>query len=79
MLTRWKGGAKISSEMSHRVLDVHAVLVRALQVFAPEVAMQWLVGHEPFLNDARPIDVLSVRGAGPLMEALDSIAAGAYA
>jgi len=79
MLTRWKGGANISSDMSHRILDVHTVLVHALQVFAPEVATQWLVGHEPFLNDARPIDVLAVRGAGPLIEALDAIAAGAYA
>jgi uncharacterized protein (DUF2384 family) len=79
MLTRWKGGANISSDMSHRILDVHTVLVHALQVFAPEVATQWLVGHEPFLNDARPIDVLALRGAGPLIEALDAIAAGAYA
>ncbi len=79
MLTRWKGGAKISPAMSRRILDVHAVLVRALQVFAPTAATQWLVGHEPFLNDARPIDVLAVRGAGPLIEALDAIAAGAYA
>jgi len=79
MLTRWKGGAKISSDTSHRILGVHTVLVHALQVFAPEVATQWLVGHEPFLNDARPIDVLAMRGAGPLIEALDAIAAGAYA
>jgi uncharacterized protein (DUF2384 family) len=79
MLTRWKGGANISSEMTDRILNVHTVLVHALQVFAPGVATTWLVGHEPFLNDARPIDVLAVRGAGPLIEALDAISAGAYA
>lgn len=79
MITRWRRSAKISPAMSRRVLDLHAVLVRALQIFAPEVATQWLVGHEPFLNDARPIDVLAVRGAAPLIEALDGIAAGAYA
>jgi len=79
MVTRWKRGAKISPAMSRRILDLHAVLARALQVFAPEVATQWLVGHEPFLNEARPIDVLAVRGAAPLIEALDAIAAGAYA
>ncbi|MFY9718569.1 MAG: hypothetical protein WAK16_02890 [Candidatus Cybelea sp.] len=79
MLTRWKRGAKISPAMSHRIFDLHAVLARALQVFAPEVATQWLVGHEPFLNEARPIDVLGARGSAPLIEALDAIAAGAYA
>ncbi len=79
MVTRWKRGAKISSAMAQRILDLHAVLARALQIFAPSVATQWLVGHEPFLNEARPIDVLAVRGAGPLIEALDAIAAGAYA
>jgi putative toxin-antitoxin system antitoxin component (TIGR02293 family) len=79
MVTRWKRGAKISAAMAHRILDLHAVLARALQVFTPEVATQWLVGHEPFLNDARPIDVLAVRGSAPLVEALDAIAAGAYA
>ena len=79
MITRWKRGTKISPEMVLRILDLHAVLTRALQIFAPQVAMQWLVGHEPFLNEARPIDVLAVRGAGPLIEALDGITAGAYA
>ncbi|HEY2476338.1 MAG TPA: hypothetical protein VGI19_16240 [Candidatus Cybelea sp.] len=79
MVTRWKRGGQMSATMSHRILDLHAVLARALQIFAPDVATQWLVGHEPFLNDARPIDVLGVRGAGPLIEALDAIATGAYA
>jgi len=79
MVTRWNRGAKISPAMTQRILDLHAVLARALQVFAPETATQWLVGHEPFLNEARPIDVLAVRGAAPLIEALDAIASGAYA
>jgi len=79
MVTRWKRGAKISPAMTTRILDVHAVMARALQIFAPPVATQWLVGHEPFLNEARPIDVLAVRGAAPLIEALDAIAAGAFA
>lgn len=79
MVSRWNRGAKISPATTRRILDLHAVLVRALQVFAPQVATQWLVGHEPFLNEARPIDVLAVRGAAPLIEALDGIAAGTYA
>jgi uncharacterized protein (DUF2384 family) len=79
MVTRWRRGGKVSASMAYRILDLHAVLARSLQVFAPDVAMQWLVGHEPFLNDARPVDVLAVRGAAPVVAALDAIAAGAYA
>ncbi|MFZ0030447.1 MAG: hypothetical protein WAK84_01060 [Candidatus Cybelea sp.] len=79
MVTRWKRGGKISPLMSRRILDLHAVLARAIAVFAPEVVTDWLVGHEPFLNDARPIDVLAQRGAAPLIEALDAIDAGIYA
>jgi hypothetical protein len=35
--------------------------------------MDWLVGNEPFLNGARPIDVLVTRGAAPLIAALAAI------
>lgn len=69
----------ISPEYANRVIDLHDVLVRALRVYQPQVAMDWLVGREPFLNDARPIDVLVARGAAPLIEALAAIEATAYA
>jgi hypothetical protein len=79
VLTRWTRGTKIDPAMSHRILDLHTVLVRAFQLFPPTVVTHWLVGHEPFLNDERPIDVLAARGAGPLIEALDAIETGTYA
>jgi uncharacterized protein (DUF2384 family) len=41
--------------------------------------MDWLVGNEPFLDYARPIDVLVARGSGPLIEALEGIDSGGYA
>ena len=79
MITRWKKGGQVSGLMRKRILDLHDVLSRALQIFSPETTMQWLVGHEPFLNDARPIDVLALRGAAPLIEALEGIESGGYA
>ncbi len=69
----------ISREYAKRVIELHDVLVRALQVYQPQIAMDWLVGNEPFLNGARPVDVLVRRGAAPLIEALTAIEAGAYA
>lgn len=79
MITRWTGGAPISSEMTRRILDVHAVFSRAFQIFQPRQAMLWLFGQEPFFDGARPLDVLALRGAAPLLQALQGIEAGAYA
>ncbi len=69
----------ISPEYAQRVIELHDVLVRALQVFQPRTAMDWLVGNEPFLGGARPVDVLVTRGAAPLIDALEGIEATAYA
>jgi uncharacterized protein (DUF2384 family) len=79
MITRWRAGKPISAMMTRRVIDLHDVLTRALQAFAPDVAAQWLTGSEPLLGGARPIDVLVTRGVIPVIEALVAIDDGAYA
>ncbi len=79
MMSRWMNGAPISAEMTGRILDLHAVLSRAFQVLQPRHAMLWLLGSEPFFNGARPLDVLALRGAAPLIQALQGIDAGAFA
>jgi len=79
MVTRWTKGGPISPEMTARILDLHAVISRAFQVFQPRHAMLWLLGSEPLLGGARPLDVLALRGAAPLIQALHGIEAGAYA
>ena len=66
----------LSDESAQRVLDLHDVLTRALRTFQPRTAADWLVGNEPFLEHARPIDVLVARGSAPLIEALKNIEAG---
>ena len=79
-ITDWKTGRRTLSEHSaKRIMDLHHVLTRALQVFQPRTAMDWLVGNEPFLNHARPIDVLVARGPAPLINALNGIQSGGYA
>lgn len=79
-IANWSSGhRRISGEMARRIIDLHDVLTRAFQVFQPATAASWLVGNEPFLDNRRPIDVLALRGAAPLIEALDNIDAGAYA
>lgn len=79
-VSHWlRGKRAISPPMRVRVIEAHDVLSRVHQVFNPTLAARWLVGHEPFLGGARPIDVLGQRGATPVIDALDAIASGGYA
>ena len=79
-ISNWKRRRhEISPEYADRLMALHDVMVRALRVYQPQVAMEWLVGNEPFLNGARPIDVLVSRGSAPLIDALAAIEATAYA
>jgi len=67
------------SAMRRRVLELHDVLSRAHQVFNATLAARWLTGREPLLGNARPIDVLAIRGAAPVIESLEAITAGGFA
>jgi uncharacterized protein (DUF2384 family) len=79
-VSRWRAGKEtISAEMASRIVDLHDILTRALRVFDREAAALWLVGSEPLLGGARPIDVLVLQGAAPVVAALDGISEGAYA
>jgi uncharacterized protein (DUF2384 family) len=79
-VSRWNAGIEsIGSEMGRRIVDLHDVLTRILRVYGREAAAQWLVGSEPLLGGARPIDVLVLEGAAPVIRAIDGIAEGAYA
>jgi uncharacterized protein (DUF2384 family) len=79
-VSRWSGRKEsIGAEMARRIIDVHDVLTRILRVYDREAAAMWLVGSEPLLGGARPIDVLVIEGAAPVIRAIDGIAQGAYA
>jgi uncharacterized protein (DUF2384 family) len=79
-VSRWGSGTElVGAEMGRRIVDLHDVLTRILRVYHPEAAAMWLTGSEPLLGGARPIDVLAVEGAAPVIRAIDAIAQGAYA
>jgi uncharacterized protein (DUF2384 family) len=79
-VSRWNAGIEsIGSEMGRRIVDLHDVLTRILRVYGREAAALWLVGSEPLLGGARPIDILVLEGAAPVIRAIDGIAEGAYA
>lgn len=79
-VSRWGSGTEpVSAEMGRRIVDLHDILTRILRVYGREAAALWLVGSEPLLGGARPIDVLVVEGASPVIRAIDGIMQGAYA
>src|SRR5580658_8794976 len=79
-VSRWKSGIEsIGAEMGRRIVDLHDVLTRILRVYGRDAAAMWLVGSEPLLGGARPIDVLALEGAAPVIRAIDGISEGAYA
>jgi uncharacterized protein (DUF2384 family) len=79
-VSRWGSGVeKASSEMGRRIVDVHDILTRILRIYPRQAAALWLIGSEPLLGGARPIDVLASEGAAPVIRAIDGISQGAYA
>src|SRR5688500_16305050 len=77
--SRWRSGKeRISPGNRARLTDLDHVLNRLLQVLWPEEAGAWLTSSNPHLG-GRPVDVLAVRGAGPVVQAIDALAQGAYA
>jgi uncharacterized protein (DUF2384 family) len=79
-VSRWMGGAQLpGAEMSRRIVDLHDVLTRILRVYEREAAELWLTGSEPLLGGARPLDVLALEGAAPVIRAIDGIMQGVYA
>lgn len=67
-----KGELPPDPETAVLLLDLDYILARSLLVFTPQVARHWLVGANNFLDGARPIDVLRLRGFSPVIEALDA-------
>ena len=77
--SRWRSGEEQMSPRNRaRLTDLDHVMNRLLQVLWPEEAGAWLTAVNPHLG-GRPVDVLTLRGSGPVIEAIDALAQGAYA
>jgi hypothetical protein len=77
--SRWKSGEeRISAENQRRLIDLDYVMARLLRLYPREQAEIWLTSHNVHLG-SRPVDVLRMRGAAPVVQAIDAEAEGAYA
>jgi hypothetical protein len=77
--SRWRQGKEqLSPESRRRLLDLDYVLSRLLQIYYLPDAEIWLTSFNAHLG-GRPVDVLRLRGVGPVIQAIDAEAEGAYA
>jgi hypothetical protein len=77
--SRWRSRKEgIASENERRVVDLEYVMSRLLRLFPRDVAQTWLLSHNAHLG-SRPIDVLKLSGALPVIEAIDAEEQGAFA
>ncbi|MDT4936776.1 MAG: hypothetical protein QOG80_447 [Pseudonocardiales bacterium] len=78
--TRWRAGKEsISPANRRRLSDLDHVLDRLLMELWPDQVGDWLTSPNAHLGGAVPIDVMVLRGAAPVLEAIDALAAGAFA
>lgn len=78
--SRWRSGKeRLSPENRRRVSDLDHVLDRLLAELHPDQAGLWLCGSNAHLGGSRPIDVLTLRGAAPVLAAIDALGQGAFA
>jgi Protein of unknown function (DUF2384) len=77
--SRWRSGKEgMSSENRRKLIDLDYVFGRLEQLFPPRQAEIWLNSYNAHLG-GRPIDALRLKGASPVIQAIDAEAQGAFA
>lgn len=73
LLSKWRAGTVMPTPAQAKLLvDLDHVVARGSLIYVPEIVNDWLFGHDSYL-DARPIDVLHLRGNADVLAALDSL------
>ena len=76
--SRWRRGLEhMGPGNERRVVDLDYLWTRLLLLFTPRQAEIWMTSYNAHLG-ARPVDVLRLRGAVPVVQAIDAEAQGAY-
>ncbi len=77
---RWgRGEERPNVTVAPLLIDLEHVLARVRLVWSDPSAGVWMTSANAFLEGARPIDVLTLSGPGPVLEALDAQAWGGAA
>ena len=69
---QWRSGKESPAPATaQRLLDLDHVVAKALLIWPPRAAIDWLEGSNSYLDGARPIDVLRLRGSADVVRALE--------
>lgn len=78
--SRWASGdERPGARAAPLLIDIEHVLARVRLVWSEQTALTWMTSANAELGGTRPIDVLTLRGPGPVLEALDASAWGGAA
>ena len=74
LLSKWRAGTVMPTPAQAKLLvDLDHVVARGSLIYVPEIVNEWLFGHDSYLEGARPIDVLHLRGSADVLAPLDSL------
>jgi transcriptional regulator with XRE-family HTH domain len=69
---QWRSGKETPGPVTaQRLVDLDYVVAKALLIWPPKAAIDWLEGSNLYLDGARPIDVLRLRGSADVVRALE--------
>ena len=69
---QWRSGKESPGPVTaQRLVDLDHVVAKALLLWPPKAAIDWLEGTNSYLDGARPIDVLRLRGSADVVRALE--------
>jgi uncharacterized protein (DUF2384 family) len=69
---QWRSGKENPGPVTaQRLVDLDHVVAKALLIWPPKAAIDWLESSNSYLDGARPIDVLRLRGSADVVRALE--------
>jgi hypothetical protein len=77
-VSRWLRTEDPDPANRRKVEGLEFILARALTFMAPETAIKWLQGSEPFLGFRAPIEYLAEGRVREVLAALDGFQAGSF-
>jgi transcriptional regulator with XRE-family HTH domain len=77
-VSRWLKTEEPDPQNQLKVEGLEFVLAYLLSFLHPDVAVDWLNGLNPFLNDFRPIDYLARGRVGDVIDAARAFKAGSF-
>ncbi|WP_157940192.1 hypothetical protein [Arthrobacter ruber] len=78
-LVAWESGnSKPGTKDGRLIVHTHVVLEQAEKIWKSNVAVDWLLGNNSYLDGVRPIDSIRVKGLRDVKGAVESEAAGNF-